>query len=106
MHIDIHAKNLELTESLDAYIREKMAYLEKFVSRYEELGEVEVKATIERMTAHHYKGEVFRAAADIILPGKNLHAEDTHEDAHAAIDALKNKLHHEIEKYRDEHNPN
>ncbi len=103
MHIDITAKNLDLTGSLDTYIRQKLGSLDKFIERYEELGALELKATIERATAHHHKGEVFRAAADLILPKKNLHAEETHEDAHAAIDAVRDKLHHEIEKYRTEH---
>src|SRR4051812_26595432 len=103
MHIDITAKNLDLTASLDTHIRERLGSLDKFVERYEELGPAELKATIERSTAHHHKGEVFRAAADLVLPKKNLHAEEASEDAHAAIDAVRDKLHHEIEKYRAEH---
>jgi ribosomal subunit interface protein len=103
MQIEIAAKNLELTASLEAYFRDKMGYFTKFVKRYEDMGELELKATIERTSAHHHKGEVFRAAADLLVPGRNLHADETNEDAHAAIDALKTKLHHEIEKYRAEH---
>jgi ribosomal subunit interface protein len=103
MQIEISAKNLDLTPSLEAYFRDKLGYFSKFVERYEDLGEVEAKGVIERVSAHHNKGEIFRAAADIVLPKKNLHAEDMNEDAHAAIDAVKNKLHHEIEKYRGEH---
>lgn len=102
MIIEISAKNLELTGSLDAYFREKMSYFAKFVERYEDLGEIELKGVIELISAHHAKGENFRAAGDLILPKKNLHAESVDKDAHAAIDALKDKLHHEIEKYRGE----
>jgi ribosomal subunit interface protein len=103
MNIHITAKNLELTAGLEAHINEKMASLGKFLERYEELGELELKATIERAVGHHHKGEVFRAAADLVLPKENLHAEEAHEDAYAAIDAVKNKLHHEIENYRGKH---
>ena len=103
MHIDITAKNLELTAALEAHLREKLDSLHKLVERYEDLQEVEVRATIEMATGSHHKGDVFRAAADMALPDRNLHAEDTLEDAYAAIDAVKNKLHHEIERYRGEH---
>lgn len=100
MHIDITAKNLDLTPALESYMREKLGSLDKFVRRFEDLSELELKATIERVTAHHHKGEVFRAAADLILPKRNLHAEETNEDAHIAVDVVRDRLHAEIEKYR------
>lgn len=103
MKIEITAKNLELTASLEAFLREKLGSLDKFITKFEDMGEVELRATIERVTAHHHKGEIFRVAGDLLLPRKNLHAEETHEDAHSAIDAVKHKLHIEIEKYKDEH---
>ena len=81
-------------------MREKLGSLGKFVQRFEEMGDVELKATIERATAHHNKGEVFRAAADLVLPKKNLHAEEMHADAHTAIDAVKQKLQQEVEHYK------
>lgn len=103
MKIEINAKNLELTASLEQFISEKLGGLDKFVGKFEDMGEVPLRVTIERATAHHHKGEVFRASADMILPKKNLHAEETHEDAHSAIDAVKHKLQSEIDKYKDEH---
>jgi ribosomal subunit interface protein len=102
MHIDITAKNLELTPAIEAHLREKMENLSKFVQKYEELGELELKATVERTTAHHHKGEVFRASADLVMPHKNLHAEEEDADAYVAIDAVKRKLQIEIEKYKQD----
>ncbi len=103
MHIDITSKNLDLTGSLDTYIRSKLGALDKFVKRYEELGELELRVIIERSTAHHHKGEVYRASVDLVLPQANLHAEETNEDARVAVDSVRSKLHAEIEKYRSEH---
>ncbi len=100
MHIDITAKNFELTPALEGHVREKLEGLDKFVQKYEEMGPLELKALIERTTAHHHKGEIFRAAADLVMPRVNLHAEATDEDAYAAVDAVRQKLHAEIEKYK------
>ncbi len=103
MHIDVSAKNLDLTASLDAYIRRKLGALDKLVRKYEELGEVELKAKIERITAHHHKGDVYAATADLVLPHRDLRAEITDADVRRAIDLVRDKLRAEIKKYRSEH---
>jgi ribosome-associated translation inhibitor RaiA len=45
---------------------------------------------------------VFRASGDLVMPHKNLHAEEENEDAYVAIDAVKHKLQIEIEKYKQD----
>lgn len=103
MKVEITAKNLALTPSLTAYIEQKLGGLEKFLKRVdlEESGELELKAVIARTTAHHHKGEVFQASADLLLPRRNLRAKESHEDVHAAIDRVRNALKIEIQKYKE-----
>lgn len=103
MKIDITAKNLDLTPSLEAYIYDKLGSLERFIEKYEDLGELRLRVTIERVTAHHHKGEVFRASADIVFLSRNFYAEETDEDVRTAIDGVRSRLHAEINKHKPEH---
>ena len=50
-------------------------------------------------------GKVFRAEANLELPGGILRAENQHEDLRVAIDKVKALLKTEIEKYRARHIP-
>ena len=103
MKIEITAKNLEITPAITAHIEEKLGSLRKLVERIdlEEGGELELKIRVERTSAHHHKGEIFRASADLLLPGRHLRAEDTREDLYAAVDKVRNELRAEIGKYKE-----
>lgn len=104
MKIEISSKNIELLPSLADYINEKMGMLEKHAQKLELEGDLHLKIRIGRVSAHHQKGDVFEAAADLILPGTNLHSEKTHEDLHTAIDLVRDTLAQEIEQYKEKHN--
>jgi ribosomal subunit interface protein len=101
MKIDIKATNLDLTPALRVYIDEKIGVLAKFLKRWDMEGGVEVWVEVARTTRHHQKGPVFRAEADIRLPGKILRAEDAALDIRVAIDRVRDKLKREIEKYKE-----
>ncbi|MBI4094842.1 MAG: ribosome-associated translation inhibitor RaiA [Candidatus Liptonbacteria bacterium] len=94
------ASSVGLTPSLRAYIEEKIGGLSKFVRRFDLAGVAEVYLEVSRTTRHHHKGNVFRAEADLRLPGKILRAFHEAMDLRIAIDILRSKLRAEIEKYR------
>lgn len=96
MKIIIKTRNLELTESLDAYVNEKIGALEKFI-------ETDVFVEIEKETKHHRHGDVFVAEAQVMLPGKSLVAKSKGEDLLKAIIEVKEKLELEIKKYKAKH---
>lgn len=100
MKIIIKKGNNLLTPALEEYIEEKLGVLAKFVKRFDEKSEAQVMLEISRTTNHHKKGDVYMAAADLILPHKVLRAEATGEDIHVAIDEARNKLRLEIENYK------
>jgi ribosomal subunit interface protein len=106
MKIIIKTKNLELTAFLQNYIEEKIGGLKKFISVLKkddgEEGKTlaEVFVEIEKETIHHRKGEIFKAEAQIILPGKSLLAQATGEDLLMAIVEVKDELQQEIKKYK------
>ncbi len=101
MKINIKATDLELTAPLKEYIEEKIGGLNKFLSRLEDEKESDFTAWVEvaRTTRHHHKGDVYRAECDLKLPGKMLRAEDENFDVRVAIDAVRDKLQKEVNKY-------
>ena len=103
MTIEIGAKNMELTPSLAAYAEEKLGALDRHLEKFELEGKLPLKLRIGRITAHHHKGDVYEASADLALPHAHLHAQEVNEDLRAAIDALHDTLAHEIEKYKAKH---
>ncbi len=103
MKINIKKTNHLVSPAVEDYIEERLMPLAKFIQPFDDAGEAEIWLEISRTTRHHKKGEVFFAAADLRLPGQILRAEDHADDLHAAIDAVKSKLHAEIEKYRTKH---
>ncbi len=101
MKINTKSTNLDLTPALKDYIETKIGSLSRFLKRWDAEGTVEIWIEVARTTRHHHKGNVFRAEADLRLPGKVLRAEDEDRDIRTAIDRIKDKLKREIEKYKE-----
>jgi len=93
MQIEIKCTGIELTDALRSYVEGKLGRLGKFVH-----GKDAFLVTVElgKTTAHHHKGEVFRAEANMKLDGALLRAEATANDLYAAIDLLKEEANREI----------
>lgn len=103
MKITIKATNIELTSALRSHIEEKIGSLQHFIEKYELEGEREVFVEVGRTSAHHHKGDVFRAEVTLELPGAGLRAEETNADLYAAVLRAKDVLKIEIQKYKDRH---
>jgi putative sigma-54 modulation protein len=100
MKISIKATNLDLTPSIVNYIEDKISSVEKFLEKFESKSEIEVFVEIARTTNHHRKGDVFRAEANMELPGRVLRADHEDWDVRVAIDNVKDKLQGEVKKYK------
>ena len=98
MNINIKAVRVDLTPSLKEYISDKLDFLKRFLKKHEEEGALEVWVEVSRTTRHHHKGEVFRAAGDVKVPGHVFRAEDEDSDIRVAVDRVRDKLHMEIIK--------
>lgn len=101
MKIDIKATHFELTESVRACVVEKLGSLEQLVAKFDEGNSLDLRVEVGRTTQHHHKGDVFRAEANLRLPGKLLRAVHKDADIHRSIDAVKKIMKLEIEKYKD-----
>lgn len=100
MKFHIKTTNLDLTPSLENYLKNKFSVFERLLKKIDKEGAVEVWTEMSRVSRHHRKGEVFRAETDIRLPGKILRAEAIAPDIRSAIDELKDELKKQINKYR------
>ena len=76
MNINLKATNFELTPAIREYAEKKVKGLEKF-RRMDE--SVQAWVEVGRTTAHHLKGDVYRAEIQIHIPhyGKGVRAEAT-----------------------------
>ena len=100
MKIIIKATSLELTGPLKVYIEEKIGDLGKYL-QFLEGDSIQVRIEVARSSRHHKHGdEVYHVDANLDLPGEVLRAEEDSNDVRAAIDAVKDKLKREIEKYK------
>jgi len=102
MIINIKTTNLKLTPAIESYINQKIERdLSKFIKRLDEKGAAELFVEIARTTRHHRQGDIFRAEANLRLPGKVLRAEAEEWDIRVVIDQVKDKLQREIKKYKE-----
>lgn len=97
MKILIKATNLELTDALEAYAREKVGQLERFTDEI-------LEARVELETSTHHQTGFFRCEINLDLPEMQvLRAESTEADLYEAIDLAIPKLTDQIEKHKAKH---
>jgi ribosomal subunit interface protein len=82
-------KNMEMTDAIMAYVEEKLMSLEKLCERY---SPCDIAVEVGKTSEHHNKGDIFRAEANMTIPGGLLRAESTKDDLYAAIDDVKDQL--------------
>jgi ribosomal subunit interface protein len=101
MKISLKWTNLKPIESLDVFVEEKIGGLAKFIPNYDQSGAAEAWVEVARTTKHHKTGKmVYRAEADLRLPGKILRTEATNKDLRLAIVEMTNELQRRIMAYK------
>jgi putative sigma-54 modulation protein len=98
MQIRIKATQIELTPAIKEYIQKKMDMLEKY------LGPVEVikaEFEVEKVTRRQTKGKVYRAEANLYVPGALLRVEKIEKNLNKAIDKVKDHLVRSIKRYKE-----
>lgn len=98
MQIKIKTTQIELTDSIHDYIQEKMDMLDKY------LGEVIVTNCdfeVEKTKSNQNKGNIYRAEANLSVPGELIRVEKTSSDLYKAIDKVKDHLPRSIKKYKE-----
>ena len=101
MNISVKHIGLESTPTLDKYVDTKVKSLEKLVKSLEIDAEAELFLELSRTTRHHHKGNVFLASAKLVLPGKTFRGSEQSDDIRTALDALKDMLKMDLERYKE-----
>ncbi len=121
MKIIIKTSKIKLSPSIQQYIFEKIGGLEKFISPLSvlktkrmkkfieskknefvqkiETDRIEALVRIEKTSAHHRKGDVFKVKTNFQFSGKNIIAESVKDNLFPAIDEVKQELQKEIKHY-------
>ncbi|MFH1253738.1 MAG: ribosome-associated translation inhibitor RaiA [Candidatus Uhrbacteria bacterium] len=96
----IKATNMEMTEAIENYVREKLESLDKLMVDFQP--EPEAGVEVGKTSDHHAKGPFFFAEANLSVPGNNLlRARVEVEDLYEAIDLMKDDLRRQVVDFKD-----
>ncbi len=98
ININIKSTNFNMTPDIQEMVEEKIKLLDKFIdlsNKETALAEVELEKS-----AHHKKGEVFKAEINLSFKGRMYRAVETHYDIRNAIEQAKNEIEREIRKVK------
>lgn len=90
MQIDLSGHHIDVTDSMRAYVNEKIGRLEKHFDR---VTDVHVVLSVEK--------QVQKAEATIHVKGNKIFAHAENSDMYAAIDSLEEKLDRQIIKHKE-----
>ena len=97
MRVNIRQKNIEVTPALREYIEEKIIRVaEKFLQEQASTDLPILDVEVERTTAHHRKGDVYRVAAKLCGGKQCFYANARHADVRSACDLLEEELEREM----------
>lgn len=99
MKIDIKATNITLTESLRAYIMEKIGSVAKILTRFDADSAYAAVDFGLSSKHHHHNDKMFHIDVNLEIPGKIIRVQKEAEDGLKAIDIAKDVLHREVSEY-------
>ena len=96
MRIIVNGRNIEITEAIKAYVKEKFG---KILNHYDQIQMIEVVLSVIKnpsVSEKHTAEVVCRLAS-----GSSIVSEETAESMYASIDLLADKLNRQVIKYKD-----
>ncbi len=93
MNTNIKMTNISMTPAISEYVTKRLKKVENILS-----GDPSIQCDVElaKTTAHHHKGDIFRAEVHIVGSGKNLFASAEKDDLYVAIDAVQDDIMREL----------
>jgi ribosomal subunit interface protein len=82
MNINLKTSGITTTPAISEYLNKRLKKLDKLIDNESVICDVE----IGRTTAHHNKGDIFRAEIHIVGAGRDIYASSEKEDLYVAID--------------------
>ncbi len=93
MNIKIKGTGIKLTPAISDYIEDRIASSMKLINSRET---AKIYVEVEKISAHHQKGEVFRTEMNVSLGKMSFRTESVASDLYASIDEAKEDLSREI----------
>lgn len=95
MHIHVNGKNIEITDSIKAYVKEKLS---KVANHYDQINAIDVVLSVIKNPAASGKH-----IAEVVckLTSGAIHCEESGESMYASIDLLADKLDRQVKKFKD-----
>ena len=95
MHIHVNGKNIEITDAIKAYVKEKVG---KVANRYDQITAIDVILSVIKNPAASGKHV---AEVSCKMNTGVLHCEESAESMYASIDLLADKLARQVKKFKD-----
>ncbi len=95
MHIYVNGRNIEITEAIKAYVKEKIG---KVANHYDQITGIEVVLSVIKNPAASGKHV---AEVTCKLATASIHCEESADSMYASIDLLADKLDRQVKKYKD-----
>lgn len=90
MQVNLTGHHVDITDSMRAYVDEKIARLER---HFDHVTNVHVILSVEKLNK--------KAEATVHIAGADVFADSTHEDMYAAIDSLVDKLDRQVIRHKE-----
>ena len=95
MHIHVNGKNIEITDAIKAYVKEKIG---KVATHYDQITAIDVVLSVIKNPAATGKHV---AEVSCKMNSGAVHCEESAESMYASIDLLADKLARQITKFKD-----
>lgn len=95
MYIHVNGRNIEITDAIKAYVKEKIG---KVTTHYDQIQAIDVILSVIKNPAASGKH-----IAEVIckLTSGSIHCEESAESMYASIDLLADKLDRQVKKFKD-----
>lgn len=102
MHVTIKATGIEITQAIEAYVRDKFQTIERLVREDSSTGRIATLAVeVGKTTDHHKSGDIFRAEATLSVGAEIYRTEYETTDLYSAIDVTKDEMVDMLSKSKD-----
>jgi len=96
MHIHVNGRNIEITDAIKAYVKEKIG---KVATHYDQIQAIDVVLSVIKNPAA--SGAHVAEVSCKMSAGSTIHCEEAAESMYASIDLLANKLDRQVKKFKD-----
>lgn len=95
MHIHVNGRNIEITDPIKAYVKEKIG---KVTTHYDQIQAIDVILSVIKNPAASGKHV---AEVTCKITSGAIHCEESADSMYASIDLLADKLDRQVKKYKD-----